>query len=134
MSDQPPTCTPTPPFTQNSENDNYLPVTTAPPAPHVASPRRSRGNKYFVDELLHLFEKMKIIKPIGPDEWDTVLGLHSEKYPGRDVESLRRKYTATHQKKVPTGYPNIPPHIRAAKYVKRMIGDRANLGRGGRRI
>ena len=49
MTDQPPTCTPTPPLTQTGDNDIYLPVTTAPPAPPITSSRRSRGNKYFDD-------------------------------------------------------------------------------------
>jgi hypothetical protein len=91
---------------------------------------KGKGRKYFDQELLHLLHIMEKILPIGPDEWDKVLQEHSIQYPGRDVESLRRKYTNMHRKKAPTGDPNCPPAIKLAKKVKYLIGERAELGGG----
>ena len=55
---------------------------------------------------------------------------HSQNYPGRDIESIRRKYNSLHRKQVQTGNPNIPPEILAAKRVKQKIGDKADIGGG----
>ena len=41
-----------------------------------SSKRLKRGNRYTVQELEHLFEIMKSILPIGPDEWDRVADMH----------------------------------------------------------
>ena len=71
---------------------------------------------------------MQKIKPIGPYEWEEVADAHSQQYPGRDVESLRRKYTTTHMRKVPTGDPTCPAEVRLAKRVKMLIGEKADLG------
>ena len=57
--------------------------------------------------------------------------VHPVEFPGQDVDSLRRKYTSIHVKKVPTGDPNIPEEMRLAKKVKYMIGDHTQLGGGG---
>ena len=54
--------------------------------------------------------------------------VHSVEFPGRDVDSLRRKYTSVHCKKVPIGDPNILEEIRLAKKVKCMIKDWAQFG------
>ena len=85
------------------------------------------GGKYFTDELLNLFSIMAQILPIGPIEWDKVTERHSVKFPGRDTDSLRRKYTSTHRRKVPTGDPNCPPEVREAKRLKMAIGSKAEL-------
>ena len=76
---------------------------------------------------MHMLEVMHGILPIGPQEWDMVVEAHTAHYPGRDVESLRRKYTSLHRKKIPTGDPNIPPEVRLAKRVKHLIGDKAEV-------
>ena len=98
----------------------------------LASPTRSprlrvRGNKYFLPELLDFLEVMERILPIGPLEWETVADLHGKQWPGRDVDSLRRKYTSTHRRKAPTGSPDCPPEVIAAKRVKSAIADKAEL-------
>ena len=92
----------------------------------VANPRRM----YRQPELLHLFGIMLEILPIGPNEWERVVDIHSEVYPGRDKESIVRKYTALHRRKIPTGDPNMPPEIRLAKRIKYAIGDKAELADG----
>ena len=101
-------------------------------APTSSTGSRSRGKKknFTQDELLNLFSIMEDIKPIGPDEWEKVINEHSVMYPGRDVDSIRRKFINCHRKKVPTGDPDCPEEIRLAKRVKYLIGDRANLGGG----
>ena len=73
---------------------------------------------------------METILPISPDEWNLVLALHSHKFPGCDVESLRRKFHSCHRKIIPTGNPNMPEKIRITKRVKYLIGDRASIGGG----
>lgn len=86
-----------------------------------------RGGKYFTEELLNLFSIMSTILPIGPIEWEKVTETHSVKFPGRDTDSLRRKYTSTHRRKVPTGDPDCPPEVREAKRIKMAIGSKAEL-------
>ena len=81
--------------------------------------------------MMHFLQIMEEILPIGPDEWDEVLARHSTEYSNRSVESIKRKYQDLHRKEVPTGDPAIPQHVRLAKKVKYMIGNRANLGGGG---
>ena len=91
-----------------------------------AKPRRMHRQP----ELLHLFGIMLEILPIGPNEWQKVVDLHSEKYPGRDKESIVRKFTTLHRRKIPTGDPNMPPEIRLAKRIKYGIGDKAEVADG----
>ena len=91
---------------------------------------RVRGSKYRTDELINLFSIMEQIVPIGPDEWDMVVSQHSISYPGRDVDSLRRKYHSVARKSIPTGDPNMPPEVRMAKRCKHLIGAKCSLGGG----
>ena len=102
-------------------------VVSPPPTITASTIRKSRGGRYSKKELLHLFDAMQKIKPIGPYEWEEVADAHSQQYPGRDVESLRRKYVTTHRRKVPTGDPTCPAEVRLAKRVKVLIGEKADL-------
>ena len=106
------------------------PTTTATSVPIQLAPLLARSARYGVTEQLNLFRIMQDILPIGPDEWDKVLELHSVIYPGRSVESLRRKYHSLHRKKIPTGDPLMPAEVRLAKRVKYLIGNRASMGNG----
>ena len=92
----------------------------------VPNPRRM----YRQPELLHLFGIMLDILPIGPNEWQRVVDLHGEQYSGRDKDSIVRKFTQLHRRKIPTGDPNMPPEIRLAKRIKYGIGDKAELADG----
>ena len=58
--------------------------------------------------------------------------LHLFKFTGHDVDSLRRKHTSIQRKKVPIINPNMLEEVCLAKKIKYMIGDRVNLGGGGR--
>ena len=60
---------------------------------------------------MNFLEIMYEVLPIGGDEWDEVLDRHSIRYSGREVESLRRKFSQLHRKSVPTGDPVCPPEI-----------------------
>ena len=89
---------------------------------------RTRGAKYFEAELLNIFGVMETVLPIGPIEWDAVLAAHSSSFPGKDVHSLRRKYTTTHRKKIPTGSLNMPPEVQMVKQVKYLVGGEWRYG------
>mmetsp|Transcript_6154 Transcript_6154/g.17517 ORF Transcript_6154/g.17517 Transcript_6154/m.17517 type:complete len:354 (+) Transcript_6154:1480-2541(+) len=92
--------------------------------------RRNGSNNYSEVELRHCFAILREVRPIGPDEWQQVADRHADKYPGRDVDSIRRKYSSCHRKQVPTGDPNCPWEIREAKYIKYLIGLKAEVGDG----
>ena len=88
---------PPPPVPPVQDQHPPVPSVQVPPPP-VPAGRRPRGNKYRRDELMNLLTVMEAVVPIGPIEWDEVLDQHSTLFPGRDVDSLRRKYTALHRK------------------------------------
>jgi hypothetical protein len=92
--------------------------------------RRTGRTNYTREEMTNFLDIMEGVLPIGGEEWDEVFQQHSVLYPGRDINSLRRKYGALYRKGIPTGDPNCPPEVRQAKRVKYKIGDKANIGDG----
>ena len=93
------------------------PLSSPPPgaaALQRAALLRSRHN-YSMEERVNFLTHMKNILPIGPSEWEEVCSLHSTAYPGRDVESLRRKYHILHWKNIPTENPHILDDVLLAK-------------------
>ena len=117
--------------TSNEKEDNPPTNTTVvkPSKPTKTNGKVGKSN-YTREELLALFSVMERILPIGTEEWEQVVLDHSEQYPGRDVDSIRRKYNSLHRKQVPTGSPNMTPEIRAAKRIKCKIGEKADIGGG----
>ena len=115
-----------------SDKDEQQPTTqgSVPPTRPTKGNGKVGKSNYTRDELLSLFAVMERILPIGTEEWEQVQMEHSQNYPGRDIESIRRKYNSLHRKQVPTGNPNIPPEILAAKRIKQKIGDKADVGGG----
>jgi hypothetical protein len=112
------------------------PNESAPNAPapvRVVAPaggrKAGRGN-YTREEMINFLNIMARILPIGGEEFDEVLQAHSLDFPGRDVDSLRRKYGVLHRKPIPTGDPSMPPEVLLAKRVKYAIGDKATIGDG----
>ena len=102
---------------------------TAVPITSTARTGRKPGlGNYSDEEIKHLFDIMESILPIGPDEWNQVVELHAQKYPRRDVDSIRRKYSTLHRKSIPTGDPLCPPLVKQAKQIKHLIGSRASIG------
>lgn len=63
------------------------------------------------------------IVPVGNPEWERIWERHNSCYPNQDrtVESLKRKFQELAKKKIPTGDPNCPPHVRFAKRIYRKI-------------
>jgi hypothetical protein len=54
---------------------------------------------------------------IGGDEWDLVLELRSQSYPGREFESLHRKFAQLHSSKTPTGNLRYPQEVKLVKRI-----------------
>jgi hypothetical protein len=96
----------------------------------MTAPPRSRTRNYSQAELMHFLGVMLNIMPIGGDDWEAVLEEHSIEYPGREVDSLRRKFSQLHRKKIPTGDPRCPEEVKLAKRVKYQISSRADIGDG----
>ena len=78
--------------------------------------RKKNSTNFSNNELMSLLETMKSLLPIGSEEWEAVVVEHFGNYPspGRDANSIRRKYTTLHRRKIPTGDPNMPPAVRLA--------------------
>ena len=98
-------------------------------APNQGGRKAGKGN-YGKEETQFMLDVLEEILPIGPDEWQQVVDKHSEQYPGRDVDSIRRKWSGLHRKKCPTGDPHMPDEVCQAKRIKYKIGDKANLEDG----
>ena len=116
-----------------SESDEQQPTTQA--ATRIPKPTKGNGklgrSNYSREELFSLLATMERILPVGPEEWEQVVLEHSSQYPGRDTQSIRRKYTALHRKKPSTGNPIVPPEVLiAARHVKKLLGHKVNLGGG----
>ena len=92
--------------------------------------RRAGSSNYTDAEVRNLFGVLREVLPIGPDEWQEALDKHSENYPGRELDSICRKYATSHRKPVPTGDPTCPWLVREAKAIKYLIGQKAELGDG----
>ena len=67
-----------------------------------AGGRKPGAGNYSKDEVMNLLGIMDEILPIGQEEWETVVERHSKDYPGRDVDSVRRKFATMHRKEIPT--------------------------------
>jgi len=89
-----------------------------------------RGRNYGEDELLHLFQIMERIIPIGKEEWDRTEMEHNKTFPGRTAQQLRRQYNEKAKKSIPTGNPNCPAEVKAAKRVRRLMIEKADLAEG----
>ncbi|GMF34859.1 unnamed protein product [Phytophthora fragariaefolia] len=80
-----------------------------------------------VDRLLHLVEQSL---PLGKNEWErlavTFNSGRARGSPGRDFESLQRKFKVLYSTRKPTGMPNIPPHILKAKELKQATDEKAD--------
>ena len=82
-----------------------------------------RGFKFTTQEIESMLEVIDEIVPIGNPDWERVWDRHNVRYPQKErtAESLRRKYQTLVKKKMKTGDPNCPPHIRYAKRIYRKI-------------
>ena len=108
----------------------YLPGSNLTMSSTVGGGRRAGASNYSKAELQSLLSTLESVLPIGQDEWEEVAQQHATSFPGRDIDSIRRKFATLHRKQIPTGDPSMPPEVRRAKRVKYLIGDKANLGDG----
>ena len=92
--------------------------------------RRSGKGNYLPEETMFLLDILQRVRPIGPEEWQQCADDHTAKYRGRNVESIRRKFSDLYRKSIPTGDPNCPEDVKRAKHIKWSIGDRACVGDG----
>lgn len=97
-----------------------------------SAPSTGRGSGFTQSEVDSLLELLLEHLPLCREEWETVLRLHLERYPGveRTVDSLKRKFGALYRKRVPTGDPHIPPEVEKAKLVRQRMTERADIGDG----
>ncbi len=95
--------------------------------------QQKRGLRFTLSEIESLLEVVKAIVPIGNPDWDKILNEHASCYPTKDctAESLKRKFQELAQTKIPTGYPNMPPHIRKAKHIYYRIVQATDGSTGG---
>jgi hypothetical protein len=82
-----------------------------------------------------MMDAIEEILPVGSDEWEQVAEIHATSYPElqRDGSSLRRKFAALYNTKMPTGDPKCPSHVRRAKRANIRIEaryDSTNLQNG----
>ena len=106
-------------------------ATDPPPTAQPAQGRKKGVGNYGRVETKYMLDAMEKIVPIGPEEWNRVMEEHDELYPGkRTVDSIRRRFMNLHRKSAPTGSPNMPDDVRQAKKIKRLIGNKSQLGDG----
>jgi hypothetical protein len=92
-----------------------------------------RGAKFLIVELECLLDVIDDIIPIGNPDWERVWDKHVFNFPTKErtLESLKRKFQELANKKIPTGDPYCPPHIRNAKRIYRKIVLATNGSTGG---
>ncbi len=85
--------------------------------------------------MVSLLEVIEAIIPIGNPDWDKILNKHehASRYPTKDctAESLKHKFQELACTKIPTGDPNMPPHIRKAKHIYYRIVQATDRSTGG---
>ena len=99
-------------------------VETSPAPTHRP---KKRASNFTQEEVMHLLRILEDVVPVCKREWESVLDTHSERFPGRDTASIRRKLQGLHRKKMPTGDPDMPEEVRLAKEVRDLIGAKARI-------
>ncbi len=95
--------------------------------------QRKREFKFALSEIESLLEVVEAIIPIGNPDWDKILNKHASRYPTKDctAKSLKRKFQELACTKIPTGDPNMPPHICKAKQIYYRIVQATDGSTGG---
>jgi hypothetical protein len=101
------------------------------------TPRRelvaiSRGEGFGAIEVGALLELLEELLPVGRDGWDFVLSMHNHHFGafGRTVYSIRRKLAMLCRSRIPTGNPTFPAEGLAAKRIRYLRTQRADIGDG----
>jgi hypothetical protein len=78
-----------------------------------------RGFKFALFKIESLLEVVEAIIPIGNPDWEKIFNKHASCYPTKDctAELLKHKLQELACTKIPTGDPNMPPHIHKAKHI-----------------
>ena len=85
-----------------------------------------RGPGYSSEETDILLSTIQEVLPIGPLDWEQVVRLHTDHFPGmgRDLQSICRKFNKLQASRIPTGDPNCPPAVWRAKRIHRDIEEK----------
>ena len=83
----------------------------------------SRGHCYTIAKIDCLLEIIEDILPIGPNDLDRVIQLHSSYYAGQGqtCKTLKRKFVSLYNHKKSTGDPTCPPHMKNVKRIWDLI-------------
>lgn len=118
-------------------HDNFRTERQLAPTSHAIKKRTNRATvgatrgtgftQLETDNLLHCIERKL---PLCKEEWDAVLVDHMKLFSdfNRTVDSLKRKFSMLHRKKMPTGDPLMPDDVRRAKHLRYLMTERADLG------
>jgi hypothetical protein len=101
-------------------------TTSAAAANTTARQRVGSGPRFSVPEMESMLTSIEQYLPMGPEEWEAVADSHSLEFPNREAQSLRRKFQALYNVRLPTGDPLCPPHVRRAKRIRYLIEERAD--------
>ncbi len=84
---------------------------------------KGKWKKFTVPKLKHLLDILDVIIPILNPNWERVWDQHVAGYPTKEQnpELLKCKFQELARKKMPTGNPECPPHVRSAKRIYRKI-------------
>ena len=102
---------------------SFVTILPSPAESVLIMVKGKRGAKFTIAELERLLDVIDEILPIGAPDWEKVWDRHVSNFPKKErtVESLKRKFQELARKKIPTGDPECPPHIRNAKRIFRKI-------------
>ena len=114
--------------TTTKENKGKAPKTTK----GNGGPGRVRGRNFTEGETWYLLDIISAVEPAGQHDWDRVTEAYNEHFNDpermRDRESLKRRFGALHGRKIPTGDPDCPKEVKAAKRILIEIQQRCDVG------
>lgn len=89
-----------------------------------------RGSGFCQIEVDRMLDAIERYLPLCREEWDAVLKLHEHQFKDsiRTTDSLKRKFSSMHRKKMPTGDPLMTDDVRRAKHIRYKMTDRADMG------
>ena len=101
----------------------------APTFPKVRCILQSRGQQFWLNEVMSLLGTVLTHLPIGSNDWECAASENSEHFPDkqdRTGTSIRRNFAQLHKVNIPTGDPKCPAEVRYAKQLFRKIEERVD--------
>ncbi|KAI9986240.1 hypothetical protein PInf_025160 [Phytophthora infestans] len=93
--------------------------------------KSSGSPNYKLAGVARLLELVKDRLSLGMDEWKRLSDAYNlsrvRGWAERDYDSLRRKFKALYGLRKPTGEPNMPPHVKQAKLLKKALDEKASV-------